>query len=231
MAKKLILIGIVASLIAAFFYFDLNEVLNLEYLQEKRGGFIDLYNENPLLIGGGFFLIYVAFAALSLPAATILTLGAGAVFGFWTGLFLVSFSSSIGATLAFLMARYVLRESMESKFGSQLEKINAGVEKEGWLYCFSARLIPAFPFFVVNIVMALTKLKTITFYWSSQLGMLAGTAVYVNAGTQIGDISSISDIAQPKIIGSFILLAIFPFIAKFIMSKIRKPSSEAEATE
>ena len=125
--------------------------------------------------------------------------------------------------MAFLIARYVLRESMEKKFSSQLEKINAGVEKDGWLYCFSARLIPAFPFFIVNIVMALTKLKTITFYWSSQLGMLAGTAVFVNAGTQVSTISQISDILSPKIIGSFVLLAIFPIVAKFIMSKIRKP--------
>ena len=223
MGKKLILIGIVAILIAAFFFFGLHNHFNLQTLQEKRGDLIDIYNQNPFLIGGGFFLVYVAFTALSLPAAAILTLGAGAVFGFWQGLILVSFASSIGATLAFLIARYVLRESMESKFSSQLEKINAGVEKDGWLYCFSASLIPAFPFFIVNIVMALTKLKTITFYWASQLGMLAGTAVFVNAGTQVSTINQIGDILSPKIIGSFVLLAIFPIVAKFIMSKIRKP--------
>jgi len=230
MAKKLILIGIVAILIAAFFFFGLHNHFNLQTLQEKRGDLINLYKQNPVLIGGGFFLVYVAFAALSLPAAAILTLGAGAVFGFWTGLIIVSFASTIGATLAFLIARYILRESMESKFSSQLEKINAGVEKDGWLYCFSARLIPAFPFFVVNIVMALTKLKTFTFYWSSQLGMLAGTAVFVNAGTQVSTISQISDILSPKIIGSFILLAVFPIVAKFIMSKVRKPAAESTET-
>lgn len=229
MAKKLILIGIVAILIAAFFFFGLHNHFNLQTLQDKRGDLINLYKQNPILIGGGFFLVYVAFAALSLPAAAILTLGAGAVFGFWTGLIIVSFASTIGATLAFLIARYILRESMESKFSSQLEKINAGVEKDGWLYCFSARLIPAFPFFVVNIVMALTKLKTLTFYWSSQLGMLAGTAVFVNAGTQVSTINEIGDILSAKIIGSFVLLAIFPIVAKFIMSKIRK--SETGSTE
>lgn len=227
MSKKLILIAILASLIGAFFYFGLHEVFNLQYLQEKRGGFVAQYNETPWLVAGGFFLVYVAFAALSLPAAAILTLGAGAVFGFWTGLIIVSFASTIGATLAFLIARYVFRESMEKKFGKQLEKINQGVAKEGWLYCFSARLIPAFPFFVVNSVMALTQLKTLTFYWSSQLGMLAGTAVFVNAGTQISTIETTGDIISPKIIGSFVLLGVFPFIAKFIMSKIKKKPSNA----
>ena len=230
MAKKFILIGIVAILIAAFFFFGLHNHFNLQTLQDKRGDLISLYKQNPILIGGGFFLVYVAFAALSLPAAAILTLGAGAVFGFWTGLIIVSFASTIGATLAFLIARYILRESMESKFSSQLEKINAGVEKDGWLYCFSARLIPAFPFFVVNIVMALTKLKTLTFYWSSQLGMLAGTAVFVNAGTQVSSINEIGDILSAKIIGSFVLLAIFPIVAKFIMSKIRKSETEPSET-
>ena len=230
MGKKLTIIGIVAILIAAFFFFGLHNHFNLQTLQEKRGYLIDLYNQNPILIAGGFLLIYITFAALSLPAASILTLCAGAIFGFWTGLILVSFASTIGATLAFLIARYILRESMESKFSSQLEKINAGVEKDGWLYCFSARLIPAFPFFVVNIVMALTKLKTLTFYWSSQLGMLAGTAVYVNAGTQIATLESISDIGSPKIIASFLVLAAFPFIAKFIMNKVRKPEDETTQT-
>ena len=124
MYKKLILIAILAILIAAFFAFGLHEHFNLQSLQAKRGDFQNLYNENPILIAGGFFLVYVAFTALSLPAAAILTLGAGAVFGFWTGLILVSFASSIGATIAFLIARYVFRDAMEKKFGSQLEKVN-----------------------------------------------------------------------------------------------------------
>ena len=227
MTKKLILIAILASLIGAFFYFGLHEVFNLQYLQEKRGDFIALYNEKPLLIAGAFFLTYVAFTALSLPAATILTLAAGAVFGFWTGLLLVSFASSIGATLAFLIVRYVLRESIEAKFSKQLAAINQGVKKEGWLYLFSVRLVPAFPFFMVNSVFALTQIKTFTFYWASQIGMLAGTAVYVNAGTQLSTVASVGDIASPKIIVSFLLLAAFPFIAKFVMSKIRKDKATA----
>ena len=226
MSKKIILIAILASLIGAFFFFGLHDLLTLDYLKEKRQYVIDLYNQNPLLIGGTFFLIYIAFAALSLPAAALLTLFAGAIFGFWTGLILVSFASSIGATLAFLMARYVLRESMENKFSNQLKKINAGIEREGWMYCFTLRLIPVFPFFVVNIVLALTKLKTLTFYWSSQLGMFIATAIFVNAGTQLGKLETISGILSPKIIGSFVLLATFPFIAKFIMSKIKKTPTE-----
>jgi len=222
MTKKLSLIAILLILIGAFFFFDLHQYFSLEYLQAKRGSFIELYKQHPILIAGAFFLVYVTFTALSLPAAAILTLGAGAVFGFWTGLLLVSFASTIGATLAFLIARYILRDSMEKRFEKQLININKGVAKDGWLYCFSARLIPAFPFFIVNCVMALTQIKTWTYYWSSQLGMLAGTAVFVNAGTQIATITSLGDVASPKIIGSFLLLAIFPFIAKFIMAKVRK---------
>jgi uncharacterized membrane protein YdjX (TVP38/TMEM64 family) len=227
MTKKLILIAILASLIGAFFYFGLHEVFNLQYLQEKRGSLIDLYNKSPFLIIGAFFLVYVAFTALSLPAATILTLGAGAIFGFWVGLLLVSFASSIGATLAFLMVRYVLRDSIEAKFSKQLTAINQGVNREGWLYLFSVRLVPVFPFFMINSVFALTQIKTFTFYWASQIGMLAGTAVFVNAGTQLSTISSVGDIASPKIIGSFLVLAIFPFIAKFVMSKIRNNQTAA----
>lgn len=227
MTKKIILIMILASLIGAFFYFDLHQVFNLQYLQEKRESLLDLYAANPFLIAGAFFLTYVAFTALSLPAATILTLGAGAIFGFWTGLLLVSFASSIGATLAFLMVRYVLRDSVEAKFSKQLTAINQGVSKEGWLYLFSVRLVPVFPFFMINSVFALTQLKTFTFYWASQIGMLAGTIVYVNAGTQLSAITAIGDVASPKIIGSFLVLAAFPFIAKFMMSKIRKTQVSA----
>ena len=235
MYKKLILIAILAILVGVFFFFGLHKYFTLESLQENHAYLKNLYSENPILISTVFFLIYVAFTALSLPAAAVLTLGAGVVFGFWTGLVLVSFASTIGATLAFLIARYVFRDAMEKKFGSQLEKINKGVAKDGWLYCFSARLIPAFPFFVVNAVMALTKLKTTTFYWSSQLGMLAGTAVFVNAGAQLGDrineIKGFGEIFTLKIIGSFLLLAAFPFIVKFIMAKIRKPVADEQMAE
>lgn len=230
MYKKLILLAILAILVSAFFVFGWHKYFTLESLQDNHAYLKKLYLENPIIVPASFFLIYVTFTALSLPAAAVLTLGSGVIFGFSTGLILVSFASSIGATIAFLIARYVFRDAMEKKFGSQLERINKGVAKDGWLYCFSARLIPAFPFFVVNVVMALTKLKTTTFYWSSQLGMLAGTAVFVNAGAQLGDrineIEGFGEIFTIKIIGSFLLLAIFPFIVKFFMSKLKKTPIE-----
>ena len=176
----------------------------------------------PLLIAGGYFIVYVAFTALALPAAAILTIAAGAIFGFWWGLILVSFASTIGATCAFLLTRYLFAETVERKFGDRLSAVNKGIEAEGAFYVFGLRLVPLFPFFVVNSVLALTKLKTITFYWASQLGMLAGTAVFVNAGTQLADIESTGDILSPKIILSFVLLGVFPILAKWALAFMRK---------
>ena len=174
-----------------------------------------------------FFLVYVAFAALALPAATILTLAGGAIFGFWTGLIVVSFASTIGATIAFLLTRYLFHEAIESKFGDRLQAINAGIEREGAFYVFGLRLVPLFPFVVVNSVLALTKLKTITFYWASQIGMIAGTAVYVNAGTQIAQLDSLAGIAEPKILLSFALLGVFPIIAKYALSWLKRDKKDA----
>lgn len=231
MTKKLILIAILASLVASFFYFGLAEQLNIDYLKEKQLELSNLYSENPVLIATLFFIAYVTITALSLPAAVVLTLAAGAIFGLPIGLLIVSFASSIGATFAFLSVRYLFRESVESKLSKQLAPINKGVEKEGWLYLFSMRLVPIFPFVMVNSVFALTKIKTLTFYITSQIGMLAGTAVYVNAGTQLSTIESLSDIASPNIIISFLLLAIFPFLAKFIMKLIRKKESTGSMQE
>ena len=179
----------------------------------------------------GYFLIYVAATALALPAAAILTLAAGAIFGFWWGLVLVSFASTIGATCAFLLTRYLFHDAVESKFGDRLATINKGIETEGAFYVFGLRLVPLFPFFMVNSVLALTKLKTFTFYWASQLGMLAGTAVYVNAGTQLAEISSTSDILSPKLLLSFALLGVFPIIAKWDLSFLRKNNQNLSEVE
>ena len=229
MKAKILLAVILVSLIAAFFIFDLQQYLSLEYLKSQKDALNELYSQRPILIIGAYFIIYVAFTALALPAAAILTLAGGAIFGFWTGLVIVSFASTIGATLAFVFTRFLFHDAVQAKFGELLETVNAGIEKEGAFYVFGLRLVPLFPFFVVNSILALTKLKTFTFYWASQLGMLAGTAVYVNAGTQISTIESLSDIATPKIIGSFLLLAIFPFIAKFILSLFKKKNTEVSA--
>lgn len=202
------------ALIAAFFYFDLGQYLSLDYLKQKHQTILDFYAENRLLTIVGFFALYVAMAALSLPGAAILTLAAGAIFGFLTGLVIVSFASTLGATIAFLISRFLFRDSVQSKFGEHLETINNGVKEEGAFYLFTLRLIPAVPFFVVNLLMGLTPIKTLVFALVSQIGMLPGTAVFVNAGNQLSKIDSVGDILSPSLIIAFALLGIFPIIAK-----------------
>ena len=216
--KKLALLILIVALVASYFVFDLGQYLSLDYLKEQRGAFQALAAEQPVLVLGGFFLLYVAVTALSLPGAAIMTLAAGALFGFWVALLLVSFASSVGATLAFLASRFLFKDAVQSRFGERLKKINAGVAKDGAFYLFTLRLIPAFPFFVINLVMGLTPLKTWTFYWVSQVGMLAGTAVYVNAGTQLGELDSLPGLLSVDLIGAFVLLGLFPWLAKAVMA-------------
>ncbi len=218
---KLIAIAVIAALIISFFVFDLGQYFTLEKIKEIKDDVIALYDENPIKTALSFFGIYVAIAALSLPGAAILTLVAGAIFGLSKGVIIVSFASSIGATLAFLVAKLLLRDSVQNKFGKYLSTINDGIEKEGGFYLFTMRLIPAIPFFAVNLVMGLTAIKTWTFYWVSQLGMLAGTFVFVNAGTELGKIESLGDILSPGLIFSFLLLGIFPLIAKKIIDSVK----------
>ena len=183
---------------------------------------VGYYESNPLLTIAAFMAIYVAMAALSLPGAAIMTLAAGAIFGLPVGLVLVSFASSIGASLACLLARYLFRDAVQKRFGKFLQPINEGIEKDGAFYLFALRLVPAFPFFVVNLVMALTPIRLWTFYWVSQVGMLAGTAVYVNAGKEIGQLESLAGILSPTLLISFALLGVFPIIAKKVLNVIQK---------
>jgi pyruvate/2-oxoglutarate dehydrogenase complex dihydrolipoamide dehydrogenase (E3) component/uncharacterized membrane protein YdjX (TVP38/TMEM64 family) len=219
--KKILLIVALVALVVAFFAFDLGRFLSLEYVKSRQAEFAALAGEKPLLVGGAFFAIYVAVTALSLPGAAIMTLAAGAIFGLATGTVIVSFASAIGATLAMLVARYVLRGSVQSKFGARLAEIDKGIEREGAFYLFTLRLVPIFPFFLINLLMGLTKMKAWTFYWVSQLGMLAGTLVYVNAGTQLGRIESLKGILSPGLIGSFVLLGVFPLAAKKIIDAVK----------
>ena len=219
--RKLILLAVFAILIASYFFFDLGQYLSLDYIKNQQASFDALYQENPALILGGFFLMYVLVTALSLPGAAIMTLAAGALFGFWVALLLVSFASSMGATLAFLASRFLFHDTVQQRFGDRLKKLNEGVRKDGAFYLFTLRLVPAFPFFVINLVMGLTPIKVRTFYFVSQVGMLAGTAVYVLAGTQLGQIESASGLLSPELIGAFVLLGIFPWIAKGIMARLQ----------
>ncbi|MEH6822596.1 MAG: FAD-dependent oxidoreductase [Motiliproteus sp.] len=219
--KKLLLFAVLAVLGALFFLFDLHQLLSLDTFKQHQVDFQQSFQQSPLLTGGGFFILYILITALSLPGAAVMTLAAGALFGFSWGLILVSFASSIGATLAFLVSRYLFRGMLEQRFGKQLQSINAGIERDGAFYLFTLRLVPLFPFFVINLVMGLTHLRTLTFYGISQVGMLVGTMVFVNAGTQLGQIETLQGILSPGLIISFCLLGIFPLLAKKIVALFR----------
>jgi pyruvate/2-oxoglutarate dehydrogenase complex dihydrolipoamide dehydrogenase (E3) component/uncharacterized membrane protein YdjX (TVP38/TMEM64 family) len=219
--KKLIIVLIIAAAVVGFFVFDLDQQLTLENIKAQQAQLTELVDGAPFLAGVAFFLLYVLVTALSLPGATIMTLAGGAIFGLFWGFVLISFASTIGATLAFLVSRYLLRDTVQKRFGDKLAAINTGVEREGGLYLFTLRLVPIFPFFLINILMGLTPIKTLTFYWVSQLGMLAGTLVYVNAGTQLAKIESLAGIVSPGLIISLVLLGIFPLISKKIMAAIK----------
>jgi uncharacterized membrane protein YdjX (TVP38/TMEM64 family) len=220
--RKLLLIAAVLALVAAFFVFDLGRFLSLDYVKSRQVEFAELHAERPLAVIALFFAAYVAVTALSLPGAAIMTLAAGAIFGLVAGTIVVSFASSIGATLAFLTARHVLRDPVHARFGARLADVDRGIEKEGAFYLFTLRLVPLFPFFLINLLMGLTRMKARTFYAVSQLGMLAGTVVYVNAGTQLAKIESARGILSPALLGSFVLLGVFPLIAKKFVEAIRR---------
>jgi pyruvate/2-oxoglutarate dehydrogenase complex dihydrolipoamide dehydrogenase (E3) component/uncharacterized membrane protein YdjX (TVP38/TMEM64 family) len=212
--RRLLLLLLAAAAIAAFFAFDLGRYLSLDALKARQEALQAYAALHPLQSASIFFGIYTAATALSIPGATILTLGAGAVFGLWRGLLIVSFASSLGATLAFLAARFLLRDFVARRFGDRLKTINQGMQRDGAFYLFTLRLVPLFPFFLINLLMGLTAIGTRTFYWVSQIGMLPGTAVYVNAGTQLAQLSSVRGILSPGLLLSFTLLGIFPLLAK-----------------
>ena len=219
--RKLLLLALVVLLIGAYFVFDLGSYLSFDHLKSSRDEIIEWRQSNPWLAVVAAFLLYVAVTALSLPGAAIMTLAVAAVFGFLWGLVLVSFASSIGATLAFLISRFIFRDTVQQRYGSRLRALNEGMQRDGAFYLFSLRLVPVFPFFLINLLMGLTPIRSRTFYWVSQLGMLPGTLVYVNAGTQLGALESASGILSPALLGSFVLLGLFPLIAKRLLSLLK----------
>ncbi len=219
--RKLLLLLVIAILASAFFAIDLGRFFSLDYFKSQQAAIEAYRAAHPGLTAGIFFAVYVAVTGLSLPGAAILTLVGGAIFGLLWGAVIVSFASTLGATLAFLVARFALRDWVQSQFGVRLKAINAGIEKEGGFYLFTLRLIPIFPFFVINLVMGLTPIRAWTFYWVSQIGMLAGTLVYVNAGTQVARIDSLRGILSPGLLISFALLGVFPLIAQKIVSAVK----------
>jgi pyruvate/2-oxoglutarate dehydrogenase complex dihydrolipoamide dehydrogenase (E3) component/uncharacterized membrane protein YdjX (TVP38/TMEM64 family) len=220
-AKRILLI-LIAVIFSGIFLFDLNSYFTLANMQQLQVELSATINQHFWMIFAGFFAVYVVVAALSIPGAVVMTLLAGSLFGLGWGLVLVSFASTIGATLAFWVARFMAREGLEKRYAEKLHKINEGMVKEGPLYLFTLRLIPVFPFFLINLVMGLTQIPSRTFYWVSQLGMLPGTFVFVNAGTQLAQLDSTAGILSPALLGSFVLLGIFPFMAKFILQKYKQ---------
>ena len=211
---RLLLLFVAVALVAAFFLLDLSRFFSLDYLKSQQAALDGWYRAHPWTTAAAYFAVYVTVTGLSLPGAAILTLAGGAIFGVLRGTVIVSFASSIGATLAFLASRYLFRDAIQRRFGDRLSAVNAGVQKEGAFYLFTLRLVPAFPFFLINLLMGLTPMSTRTFYWVSQLGMLLGTLVYVNAGTELARVASVKDILSPGLLISFALLGIFPLFAK-----------------
>ena len=218
---RVILLIVIAVLVGVFFTFDLSQYLTLDYIKSQQADLDAQVAASPLVIAAAYFLIYVLVTAISLPGAAIMTLAGGAMFGLWWGLLLVSFASTIGATLAMLVARFVLREQVSRRFERQLSKIDKGIEREGAFYLFTLRLVPLFPFFAINLVMGLTKIKVPVYFVVSQLGMLAGTFVYVNAGTQLAQIETLRGIVSPELLLSFALLGIFPLLGKKLVDVVR----------
>ena len=220
--RKLLIAALLLASIAAFFLLDLQRFFTLAFIKGSQAQLSALYNEQPATVLLAYFAVYVLVAALSLPGAAILTLAGGASFGLVMGILVVSLASTVGATLAMLTARYLIRDAMTARFGWRLDEVNKGIEKDGALYLFTLRLIPALPFFVVNLLMGLTRIRTWTYFWVSQLGMLAGTAAYVNAGTQLAKVDSLRSVLSPGLIGSFALLGLLPLGIKWALDSFKR---------
>jgi uncharacterized membrane protein YdjX (TVP38/TMEM64 family) len=226
--KKIAIVAVIAALVVIFWVFDLGQYLTLSYIKDSQARFQSLYADNAVLVIATYMVIYILVTSLSLPGAAVMTLAGGALFGFIVGTIIVSFASTIGATVACFVSRFLLRDWVQGRFGDRIRKVNEGVEKEGAFYLFTMRLIPAIPFWLINLAMGLTRMRLITFYWVSQVGMFAGTMVYVNAGKELGKIDSLSGILSPSLIVSFVLLGIFPITTKKLMAfyKSRKQASK-----
>jgi len=219
--KKIIILVLMVGLIVAVKVFHLDQYLTLSYLKGSLDKFQALYENHRFMVIAGYFAVYVLTTSLSLPGASPLGIIGGALFGFWTATIVVSFASTIGATLACIVSRFLLRDWIQNKFGDKIAKVNEGIEKEGAFYLFTLRLIPAFPFWMINLVMGLTKMPLPKFYWVSQIGMLPGTMVFVNAGKELAKIESLKGIFSPGLIISFALIGIFPITVKKLVALYR----------
>ena len=220
--NKILIVLALIGFIALFKIFNLGEYLSLSYIKESQEKFAFMYREHRAPVIAGYMTVYILVTSLSLPGAAVMTLAGGALFGLLIGTVLVSFASTIGATLACLVSRFILRDWVQGKFGDKLKTVNKGFEKEGSFFLFTLRLIPVFPFWLINLAMGLTKMPLRTFFWVSQIGMLTGTIVYVNAGKELAKIESLAGILSPTLIFSFVLLGLFPILAKKILGWYKK---------
>lgn len=217
LTQRLLIIAAIIILVILFKALGLGQYLSLDYIKSSQEKFALIYADHRLLVIAAYMAIYIVVTALSLPGAVVMTLAGGALLGFWLGVLVVSFASTIGATLACFVARFLLRDWVQNRVGEKLSKINKGIEKEGAFYLFSLRLVPIFPFFIINLAMGLTPMKLWTFYWVSQIGMFPGTMVYVNAGKELGRLESLSGILSPDLLFSFVILGLFPITAKKLL--------------
>lgn len=228
--QKIAVVVLICLAVVLFWMFDLGQYLTLSYLKASQVKFTALYEGNRMLVIGIYMLIYVLVTALSLPGAAVMTLAGGGLFGLWVGVLVVSFASTIGATLACFVSRFLLRDWVQTKFAEKLGTVNRGVAKEGNFYLFTLRLVPIFPFFVINLVMGLTEMPLFSYYWISQVGMLPGTFVYVNAGKELAKIDSLAGIVSPGLIVSFVILGIFPIAVKKILGWYQENRKQKQAS-
>lgn len=219
---KAVVIGFILAGPFVFHYFNLGQYFSLDYIKASHDKFQTLYHLHRVLVIAVYMGLYIVVAALSLPGAAVITLAGGGMFGLIVGTVAVSFASTIGATLACFISRFLLREWVQGKFGDKLATINAGIEEEGAFYLFSLRLVPVFPFFIINLLMGLTRMRLFTFFWVSQIGMLAGTIVYVNAGRELAKIDSLSGILSPGVLVSFAILGLFPIAVKKLLAVYKR---------
>ncbi|MEW6429168.1 MAG: TVP38/TMEM64 family protein [Thermodesulfobacteriota bacterium] len=223
--KKLLIAATVALLFAAYFLFDFGRFLSLDYLKRSQAEFLLLYRDHRAAVIAGYAAVYIVATALSLPGAAVLTLAGGAMFGLVTGTVVVSFASSIGATLACAVSRFLLRDWVRRSFADRLAVIDEGVRRDGLFYLFTLRLVPVFPFFVINLAMGITDMPLRSYYWVSQIGMLPATVVFVNAGKELGRIESAASILSPGLLFSFALLGIFPLLVRKLVPLLTRRRS------
>jgi uncharacterized membrane protein YdjX (TVP38/TMEM64 family) len=229
--NRALMAAIIIGSVICYFVFDLGRYFSLEALKASRADLLALYASRPVMVIAVYFILYVVVTALAFPAATAISLAGGAVFGVVAGTIIVSFASTIGAAVAFIVARYLLRDWVQNRFGERLAKVNRGIEEEGAYYLFTLRLIPVFPFFVVNTVVALTPMRLSTYYWVSQVGMFPATVIYVFAGRELGRINSLSDLLSPGLVTAFVLLGIFPLAVKKLLGWYQQAAKRQNGEE